>query len=302
MRRSVLIFVLLLPCPVIAGVGEIDNREYVDWAKSPYNMIVHFMGKCTGQYVAPNLILTNAHCVYQACHDSEITMPACRFENFAGQSGSGRVVAVGRQYSLNNGGAFVDADYSPDTDWAIIKTDDLPANAWFDVKSVSAPGQYDSAGFGAMRIISDKELPIIRKKYVLFLRQKYDMKRVNNKKILDETKLETTMWADFDSFLSDDTDATGISIAPLFPADEEKKLKVHRACEINSVKNGYFFHNCDTFHGNSGGAIFQNTMLYGIVAGGQDRFNEKEGDSFGVDAASFYPAIKELLRIKYVPK
>lgn len=298
MRRSVLVPVLifiLFPLSSIAGVGKIDNREYVNRQKSPYNMIVHFMGKCTGQYVASDLILTNAHCVYQACHDSEISMPLCRFENFAGKSGSGRVVSVGRKYSLNNGGAFVDENYSPDTDWAIIKTDDLPSDTWFNVGTATVPGRYNSVGFGAMRIIADDELPIIRKKYVSFLRKRYDMGRMSAKKILNETKLETTMWADFDSFLSDATDETGVSIAPLFPADEEKKLKLHADCEINTVKNGYFFHNCDTFHGNSGGAIFRQNQLHGIVAGGQDKFSEQDGDSFGVDAASFWPAIKELL-------
>lgn len=201
-----------------AVVGKIDNREYVDWSQAPYNKIVLFLNKCTGQYIAKDLIITAAHCVYNACYDSELELPSkCTFTNSAGQSGTGRVIAVGREHSLTRGIPFDGPGYTPATDWVLLKTDNLVADSWFHVATETKPGQYNSVGFGGIRIIDDQELPIIRQKYVLFLRQKYDIKHVSSKKILEKTKLRTDMWHEFDEFLGNANDETGVAIAPLFP-------------------------------------------------------------------------------------
>jgi V8-like Glu-specific endopeptidase len=66
--RAILIsaFCALVSVPVF---GAVDPREAVDWSKYP--QVVHvqafvsdeLFSSCTGQYVAPNLILTAAHCI-----------------------------------------------------------------------------------------------------------------------------------------------------------------------------------------------------------------------------------------------
>ncbi|MBD5389356.1 trypsin-like serine protease, partial [bacterium] len=268
---------LLWPQSGQAIVGKIDNREYVDWTTAPYNRIVLFGGNCTGQYIAPDLILTAAHCVFNHCYDSELDLGDCFFTNSSGQSGTGRVIAVGREYSLANGIPLDGADYTPATDWALIKTEDLTTDSWFQVAPITQPGKYNSVGFGAIRIIDDDELPIIRKKYVLWLRQKYDLGRlVSSKKILEKTKLKTDMWHEFDEFLANVHDETGVSIAPLFPPDENRKLKAHLNCDIVEVKDGYFIHHCDEFHGNSGGGYFRGEALHGVTSSGDDGFADHE--------------------------
>ena len=64
LRKLIFIALLFVPCVARAYIGSYDEREYVDWAATPYNKIVLIKGNtfsadwvsvtCAGQYVAPD--------------------------------------------------------------------------------------------------------------------------------------------------------------------------------------------------------------------------------------------------------
>lgn len=276
--------------------AKIDNRKYADWGAYPYNMFVLVNYSGTGQYVAPDLILTSLHLVDQMCYDSEldyINQRGCDLLDSLEREYKGDVVAVGRPYSIMSGKPFDGTGYLPSDDWALIRVRDPKffRYDYFNVLPQAKTGNVNNAGFGAMRIVTDAELKIIRKKFIRLLRERYP---VNNN---DDVVLKKIPFTDFIRDLDDalgQDDEDGQAMEPLF--QDGDKLKFSR-CSIEDVENGYFYHRCMGAHGNSGGAFWSgDNDLHGILATGADSFDKKiMKQGSGVDSKSFYDALMQAM-------
>ncbi|MCM1294374.1 MAG: S1 family peptidase [Muribaculaceae bacterium] len=260
------IIILLCARSAHAATYTIDKREYVsNWCDAPYNKIVAFFppspGKdsyypipeCTGQYVAPNIILTALHCV-QAYDSTTFQVSNCKNPDKRYD------VEIISQGTANNIG-----------DWALLRIQD-PAgysDEFFEV-SPTTPENSDinNAGWGNVRRLSDQEITEIRN-----ILKQYMTVNPNPKS--------------FDAIY--DYVAQQIDIAePKLSgrADYPTQLKVNTKCEITGTyyreqcKNPYidpkicqtnqrfFTTNCNTQSGNSGGPYFLGNTLYGIVSRG----------------------------------
>jgi hypothetical protein len=272
--------------------ARVDNRKYADWGAYPYNMIVMVNFSGTGQYVAPDLVLTNLHVVDQVCYDANvdyINERGCDLLDSLEREFQGDVIAVGRPYSVMSGKALADDGRGPATDWALIRVRDprFFRYDYFNVMPQAVAGRVVNAGFGAMRIITDAELRVIRKKFVRLMRQK---RALNND---DDVILKHFSFEKFISELDEAVtydDEDGRAMAPLF--QDGDKLKFSR-CEIENTAGGYLLHRCMGAHGNSGGAFWTGENdLHGILVSGNDSLYKKTMKiGYGVDSKSFYDTV-----------
>ena len=271
LRKLIFIALLFVPCVAHAGIGEHDDRVYVDWNQAPYDKIVYVqdMGAgCTGQYVAPDIILTANHCFnggYGATGNEGMVVDIT-------VSDGRKTQAILERVGKNMVGS----------DWALLRLSDSSffRQDYFDLDSEKIenfPVSVQNAGFGWLRILSDDEIDKIRNYFY-------------------ET-LNTTQPTDLSQYLQNKSAeiAKLLGNKSLHDLDSNNmyKLKAHKSCQITGVqstsfydtgktivKNGQVAHeyasvklyhvNCDTIQGNSGGAIIgtgnSNTLLKAIVS------------------------------------
>ncbi|WP_170788886.1 trypsin-like serine peptidase [Ruegeria lacuscaerulensis] len=108
------------------GCADIRAREILDAAEPPWRAIgrVNFASRaqrshCTGVLVADDLVLTAAHCLYNAARQRWIPPSSIRFA--AGyQRGEASAVSTAKRYVLpeGQGTAF---NYGPELDWAVLE-------------------------------------------------------------------------------------------------------------------------------------------------------------------------------------
>ena len=149
---------LILPISANAGIGDNDNRYYVDselWSQEPYNNFVYlatgfkFFGKfvdvgtCSAQYVAPNLILSAGHCV----GGKKAKYKAVNYKNEAFDL----VLAYTK---------YTGEDAKGMNDWAVwlVKDPKFFSDTFFEIETITTQTDFINAGWGWVRILSNDEI------------------------------------------------------------------------------------------------------------------------------------------------
>lgn len=281
---------MLLSGPLWAGVGNVDNRKYVNWDTEPYNKFVRFeswLGTCTGQYVAPNIILTAAHCF----RDSS--------EEFYIVRSDDKKAAV---TLLKDGWAgFTDRSVCKRSDdWAIFLVGD-PAfyNNFFGFQPIfnqNVETGVISGGFGALRILSKDEI----QKIITVIKNNYE-------------SFKNIGVANFGSQLETLIAAEPYNITETLFGDV-KRFKAE-SCKVKLDLNFTYSDSdypaqqmltstCDIWGGNSGGAVIDsnNYNVYGVahcaVVAAPEAFDHKEyGDATFVSTHQFQSELQEIIKL-----
>jgi|GEM_PF-2631455 len=251
-------------------VGDVDPRQYVKWQNNPeWAHVVRLMnrGTCTGQFVAPDLILTANHCL-------DIPWTSAYAINYKGERFTADVLSRGYDQQQKSGywsGRLGEHGF----DWMLLKVRDSRyySNKYLGVAQGSQPlgVQVHNAGFGALRKLDDRQLPYVRKLYLEYLRS------IGEGDSGDAWDLDIHKHINgFDNFISRKRPVTddGIVISPIY--NDEDKLKLTPSCKIfNTVgiysypfSNNFVWSSCGGAGGNSGSALVD---TYGAVVGVMSR-------------------------------
>lgn len=229
----------------------IDQREYVAWGNGlcppPYDRLLRMdmASICTAEYIAPNIILTAQHCVVDDNNDI-IVGRKIKYLDCKGNTVWASIKSYGDN-AIYKGKFNRWGEHSVPVDWALLSVDnpEFYSSAMFGLEDVS--GQHDitvdNAGWGAMPILSDKQIQELRKSFTEFA-------------------AEQNGFADFykfDELFIDTWDGDN--------------LKAHKNCTLHTYfkyDNKQDFHSstCYTWGGNSGGPYYVNNKVIGIVSGG----------------------------------
>ena len=140
-----------------------DNREYVDWKKYPEIVLLSsgIGAACTGQFVAPNLILTAAH-----CSDTENPEESFRVYMSDGNSGVAKKIARGnfpylKGMNLGNAGAG---------DWMflLVENPQFYSGNWYEIYDIPSDAGFvpvENVGFGSMRVLTDDDIKKLKEIY-----------------------------------------------------------------------------------------------------------------------------------------
>ncbi len=282
--KHISLFALFICTTAFAGIGDIDQRVYVDWSQPPYNNIVYFYPKpfvtCTAQYVAPDIILTARHCV----------VDTRKFDKY---------VAIGQEYEIwthdNRRTTAKLEKYGrnfKNDDWALLRITD-PAfhrSTYFTASAKTQYGAITSAGFAGMRILSNEEIRIAKQVFEQVAAQ-YSLTNYKDTFEVGAHKLQQ----DHNIHLRDSR-VPGSET----PGEWEYQLKATPTCRIESralisdLSVGRFNSSCDTDGGDSGGPYFSGNTLYGIVSGGRSTFDDSTNNNFGIRAERYARALSKM--------
>ena len=287
-----MIFIMGFTLPAFCGVGNVDNRKYVNWNSDPYNKFVLFQnptGSCTAQYVAPNIILTAAHCLKKTASNSVNNI----------QRNDGRFFEL---TLLKDGwsGLTDRTSCSKPNDWAIFKIEDPDgySSDFFRFDSINQPNvkrDVISGGFGALRILSREEIEKINQAI-----------QANEEELLKSIKINVSK---FSNLLQDLITQPPYSITePLF-GDGTKFKAEPCTVQLQTNLDGYngygdkpmLSSTCDIWGGNSGGAVIDQTTheVYG-VAHCSDLFhfggNDNSIDGTFVPTSEFKSELESIIR------
>ena len=315
------VFCALVSVPAFAGVGNYDKRQKADWTSDRFSKYVSIGGKdwarCTGQYVAPNLILTAAHCYNSSKarigYIDTVYNPVVNADDF-----EAKLVARGDFYSVN--------DDSQKQDWAVLLVEN-PDNYYkknaFDIKKLKKSTDYEpviNAGFGWVRILSDEEILILQKELKdVVLSQQFSFSAV-------ESTIDAVLDKNGKNPLADD--AVNLKYSE---CNVMIKVDCHAVCsEYNEYTNGYIKRNseydkkkcdsicagkksisqvrwpevlgttCDAWGGNSGGASFSASTgdLVTICSAGYDAVGNDADGNWAVSSFALEDVV-EKMRKKY---
>ena len=287
------IFMAGIVAPGFCGVGQSDNRYYVDnamWATAPYNSFVKlyaitkrepngiWFNGCTAQYVAKNLIVSAGHCTT----DKPI---AYEVKNYKGQRFPVRLLQA-PFLSIHELG-----------DWAIFLVEDSRyySDAFLDAVTPTQTTKVINAGYGYVRILTDQDIRAIR-----------DIlgDTVGEKRELDVDELVEK----FNSELA----ARGVA-----PLDKDsnnlKASECHIVFEDCSKDHSAVCNNqtnltrarnypqilgttCDNWQGNSGGGYVWNNKLYGVCSYGINSFSDYRNTDYMASTKQYLDKINEYKR------
>jgi len=300
-----LLFIVIFPLQILAGVGNIDDRYYVTddmWATEPYKKYLHFEydnpklghGNCTAQYVSPNLILTAGHCFDKDANNFRVT-------NYNKQTFEIKLIET--PFDNNNIGEI--------GDWSVwlVTEPEYYSDAYFDIIVPTKTVDAINAGWGRIRIIKDEEMPIIRKvlanaKDPINWRQIYEELKNNNiEKLEDYSRLKASKC----KIVFEDCSKIS-KINKIFGTKKsEEKLKniCNNQQSLKHEKNYPYIlaTTCDTWEGNSGGAYISESgeNLYGVSSFGKNKgkgeFVDKYNAEYITSALQFDKRVKELIKI-----
>lgn len=302
LRIFIFAVLLCVPCVASAYIGEVDKREYVDWSAAPYNKIVLIKGNtfsadwvlvtCTGQYVAPDVILTARHClIYGSTYDDyQMIGEKIPIETYDGRETWAVLEKYGRSLA---------------DDWALLRVTDgrFFSKEYFDYfpdslkrNDASFPVNVQIAGFGWLRILTPDEIEKIHKKLLEKNMPSYE----SAENYLDK------FYSDFTTLL----DGKELKDWDVASGKKRYRLKADKSCELTGVGDvsvvdranqlvAFSYNgNCQSSEGNSGGAAWANdNQIYGILSRSRTSFDADEfGENKSLYSASsnFAAALKEM--------
>ena len=255
---------------VFAATGQVDDRVYVNWSDPEYHKVVVFIqpnGYCTGQYVAPNIILTARHCITPD-----------NIDRYGIELYDGRATLVSL-LSYGSGQIF-----RSDGDWAFLLVSDpkFYSNTYFNVARKATPKMtINNTGFGALRILSNAELAQLRQ---IFSSQRNKMAAESN------TNADAIQFSQIFKLVEDDIANLGIPSI----METGNVLKTHFNCKFTGLSQGNLWSTCDIYSGNSGGPYYMGETLYGTCSGAVHRFDDKD-KSAAIPSQSFYEKLQQII-------
>ncbi|MBR1380395.1 MAG: trypsin-like serine protease, partial [Alphaproteobacteria bacterium] len=293
----------------IAGVGDIDNREYADWSQYPSILLLrsylslHSDGYiyCTGQYVAPDLILTAAHCVTNSSGGIN--------KKFEAQNYRGDIFDLQLAETTNFRNTYDDFN-----DWALLRVTDSKyySDSFYELDAPNKAVQVYNAGFGWVRILSNDEIALLRQEYDKIIANTAiypDGKRyidTENAKLAFDNIL-TKPLRDKEDSLKIDKSCTILYDENCFDLCYENQSTCQSICgeKTNSFKSKFFpnilMSTCDIWAGNSGGPYIDrrtNKLVSICSYGGSElyefRFNNQFEYNGTVSSRQFSSALNNL--------
>ena len=145
-----------------AGFGAIvDNREYVDWKDYPKLVFVENSryGTCTGQFVAPNIILTAAHCAvtkYPATDEKPFTITDYKGQKF-------KATMIERGHYTNTNDRISTDDVKNDWIFLLVSDKQYYSSEYFDLyKDKPKVVSVTNVGWGRLKIINSTDIDKLR--------------------------------------------------------------------------------------------------------------------------------------------
>ncbi|MBD5389355.1 trypsin-like serine protease [bacterium] len=308
MRRCLLILAIMcMGHDVHANVGTHDRREYADWNAPEYRNFVKIGSDttdatfCTGQFVAPNLILTAYHCVGDCTAGND---SPCHITTSDGQREYVRMVSdFGELTPLQM--SFQHYKSPTNEDMAFLRpiNENYTHDTFFDMTSKCYTGNVFNAGFGNMRILSDAEISKIHRLYVDMLKQRdwisYSKGRTEFGMTEDEFKSHLTYYDNTEVFRSDTLDLDKIlqenNVEKIF--EDTERFKVDKVCVVTQCDEERGQNTCIVAPGNSGGALVAGNVLAGIMSRGKFYIGtDVKNPSLHVTPPALYKKYKKIMK------
>ena len=301
-----------------AGVGDYDKRQKADWTSDKFSKYVSIGGKdfsqCTGQYVAPNLILTAAHCYQgqQVGVIDDVYNPVINKND----SFKAKLVKLGNYRSGDSG--------SRKQDYAILLVQDKNnyyTKGAFDIGVLDATQEYESiinAGFGWVRILSNEEVDFLRNilnnelktvKYMSFSSVEETINEALKEKNMKPLRDDNLNLKYSNCNILIDVDCYYVCKEYLWYEDGSKSKnsqynpeKCKTVCENKeNIKKKAEYPDvlgttCDSWGGNSGGASFsaKTGKLVSICSAGIDAFGNAEDVNVVVSSFALRDVVEQM--------
>ena len=247
----------------------IDTRTYPNWNSYPYNMIVKLItirgGTCTGEFVAPNIIITASHCAKDSDYINVQTADGKKFK---------ATKLYDTHFSFKNWESTNNAN-----DYAIFIIYDKKYHSQKYFETSEEVKQYFnvmSLGFGALRILTDKELELIREILIDIIEKSVSDK--TNATLISQTN-------DFIEKIENELVRQGKN--PIYK--DNYNLKAEKDCNILGLENDYLKTDCLVTEGNSGGSISKNLSGKHVIMGIFSAYSNRFGiDNININRNSYY--------------
>jgi hypothetical protein len=268
MKTSFVIFCMLITTTAVAStggnIGILDDRTYGSLQDPTYSSIAQFRTKnsvCTSGFIAPNLVLTNRHCVSPCTTPGACSVKFWNGHNYV-ETPTTKIVKIGSgtgNYTLDG------------SDWAILQTADPNPN-FKNVAAKTNVGPVNRGGFGGLRVIKDSEVDALK---AIFIEtsEKYKAE-CQAQEQRGETDFESCVFEYFNEELKKH------GYKPVL--GDSNNFKVQR-CNINGDRpnsNKMVRTSCDSAGGDSGAPLLRGNYIVGLNNSGPHSFfkdNEAEG-------------------------
>ena len=285
MKTSFVIFCMLIATTAVAStggnIGILDDRTYGSLQDSTYSSIARFKANgavCTSGFIAPNIVLTNKHCV-SACG----TPGACTVNFWNGHeyvdTAITKIIAIGSGSGNNttNGG-----------DWAILQSADSNPN-FKSVAAKTTTGPVNRGGFGGMRVIENSEVDALK---AIFIET---TERYRAECEAKERRRETDFYSCVFKHFNDELKKRGYK--PVL--GDSANFKIQR-CNITGDLSGarkMVATDCDSAGGDSGAPLLRGNSVVALNNSGPHTFfmnNENKGAN-AVKTENFYSAAQSAI-------
>ena len=271
---------ILIPVSSWAGyggnIGTSDNRRYSSLDDPEYWGVVRFDiggSACTGGFVAEDIVITNQHCAVHCTQNS------CSIDFFDGtKMHTGvkvKLMATPKSSSTFSG-----------QDWAFFRSD--VKNPHFkSVATQTTTGRVSRGGFGALRIISNSEIPHLKrtmaettKKHGAACKRKGAQQYVEciNKHLNQALKAQ--------------------GLEPLLEDNDKFKVQTCNILRKHPESKKMVQTNCDSAGGDSGAPLLRGNTLVALNNSGPQNILNKNNNvgANALNTNNFYAILKKLIQ------
>ena len=271
--------VIVLSVDAFAGyggnIGLKDDRQYDNLSNPLYSSVARFDAngkpRCTAGFVSENIIITNHHCA-DLCARNKCSIYFWDGKQY--QTSDVNIIAMPKEYSTKDG-----------TDWALFKSD-VPNKNFKTVAFTTTGGAVLRGGYGTLRVISDDEIPIIKKAF--------GEARRTAKCAPSEDKITCV------NKVANEILQKQHNIPSLF--NDNEKFKTQR-CDIHTISEGLVRTTCDSSGGDSGAPLLRGNQLVALNnSGNQSVFGESEKyGAYALNTINFYQAVQDAVMGRWMP-
>ncbi|MBO4746132.1 MAG: trypsin-like peptidase domain-containing protein [Alphaproteobacteria bacterium] len=285
MKTSFVIFCMLISTTALANtggnIGVLDDRTYGSLQDPTYSSIAQFRTKdsiCTSGFIAPNLVLTNRHCVSSCTTPGVCSVKFWNGHNYV-ETPTTKIVEIG------NGPGNMTSNGS---DWAILQTADANTN-FKNVAAKTSVGPVNRGGYGDLRVIEDSEVDTLKAIFIETA-EKYNAE-CKAQESRGDNDFESCVFKHF----NDELKKRGYK--PVL--GDYNNFKVQR-CNINGDRPNspkMVSTSCDSAGGDSGAPLLRGNSIVGLNNSGPHSFftnNETNGAS-AVKTENFYSAAQNAI-------